>query len=522
MDKVLPYSDLYESYLRDESRLTGYADSISFPESEEEVIRVLAAVRAAGGGPVTIQGGRTGLTGGAVPQGGHLMNLSRMNRLLGIRREADGRFLLRYQTGETLRGIRERLRTKSIDADGWDAEDLAALEDFLAAPEQFFTPDPTETTAFLGGMIACNASGAMSYGYGAIREHVRALRVVLADGDVLALKRGEVTADGRTLTLTTQGGRQITAPLPTYTMPAVKNAAGYYIEDNIDAVDLFVASGGTLGIITEAEIGIIRRPEEIWCALCFFTDDEAVPVFTAALRRLGGSIKAIEYFDTNAIRIFTDAVKRGDANLSMPSVLPEGSSAAVFVELHAGQADEADALMHRIAEAFSDAGGDIEHTWTTSSPRGREQMLLLRHAVPENVNAIIGRRKETYPALTKLASDMAVPDADLAQIMRLYRADLADAGLEYAIWGHIGNSHLHVNILPRDMTDYAAGQEIIHRWADTVVAMGGTISAEHGVGRLKTDYLPQMYGNAAIHEMAALKAAFDPDGLLSPGVLFKL
>ena len=236
MVDILPLSAEYEAYLRDESRSSGTADSISFPRDEEEIRSVLQTLRTAaprGGAPapVTVQGARTGLAAGAVPAGGHVMNLARANRYLGLRQDDAGTYYLRVQPGVILSELRRHLANKTLPVDGWDAESLAALDKLYAGPEQFFPTDPTEASACLGGMAACNASGARSYRYGPMRGHVSALRVVLADGDVIAVRRGENRAQGRHLALTTEAGRTLELDLPTYIMPCTKNASGYFIED---------------------------------------------------------------------------------------------------------------------------------------------------------------------------------------------------------------------------------------------------------------------------------------------------
>ena len=167
------------------------------------------------GVPVTVQGARSGLAAGAVPHGGCVLNTSRMNRVLGMRRGSDGRFFVRVQPGLSLMELRDMLQKASFDTAGWNDESLAVLAQFKAAPAQFFAPDPTEASAALGGIVACNASGSRSYAYGAARPHVEAMRVALADGDALALRRGEVFAMGRELRLVTEGGRELVLNLPT-------------------------------------------------------------------------------------------------------------------------------------------------------------------------------------------------------------------------------------------------------------------------------------------------------------------
>jgi D-lactate dehydrogenase (cytochrome) len=149
-----------------------------------------------------------------------------------------------------------------------------------------------------------------------------------------------------------------------------------------------------------------------------------------------------------------------------------------------------------------------------------EKMKQFRHAVPEQVNALIAERKRQHPGLTKLGTDLSVPDGRLKDVMALYRRDLQAAGLEHVIFGHIGNNHVHVNILPRDMRDYAAGKDLYRQWAQQVVAWGGSVSAEHGIGRLKKDLLAVMYGPEGIAAMRRLKALFDPANRLNPGRLF--
>lgn len=132
---------------------------------------------------------------------------------------------------------------------------------------------------------------------------------------------------------------------------------------------------------------------------------------------------------------------------------------------------------------------------------------------------LIDERRRTEPAITKLGSDMSVPDEHLADVMALYRSTLAEAGLEAAAWGHIGNNHLHVNILPRTHEEFTRGKELFCRWAREVTAMGGAVSAEHGVGKIKRDFLKIMYGEDAIAQMVRLKLAFDPAAQLGRGNL---
>lgn len=353
MSLIRPLTSDFEEYVRDESRTAGEADTISFPTSEDEVRQTLRELHGDGtvhadgtpGGavPVTVQGGRTGLAAGAVPHGGHVMNLSRMNAFLGLRRDENGIYYLRVQPGVVLANLRKALANKSIPTAGWDKASLEALDELYTGSEQFFPTDPTETSACIGGMVACNASGARSYHYGPARPHVSAVRVALADGDMLALRRGETHATGRTLRLTTEGGRELTLDLPTYQMPHTKNASGYFAADDMDALDLFVGSDGTLGVITEIELALMPNPPVVWGVSCFFESEAAALDFTVAVRPRLSNAAAIEYFDAGALDILRSQRANNAAFASLPDV-PARYAVCIYVELDCP--DDATALQH--------------------------------------------------------------------------------------------------------------------------------------------------------------------------------
>ena len=167
----------YPDYLRDESRRRGRADLISFATSEEDIRQVLLSRHA-----ITTQGARTGITGGAVPDGGHILNLSRMTGITGMRLDSGrNEAFISVQPGLALVELRKILQTCEFDSGNWSPESLLALEQFRQAPSYFFPPDPTETSASIGGMVACNASGACTFRYGATRAYIEAMRVMLAE-----------------------------------------------------------------------------------------------------------------------------------------------------------------------------------------------------------------------------------------------------------------------------------------------------------------------------------------------------
>ncbi|HEV7843171.1 MAG TPA: FAD-linked oxidase C-terminal domain-containing protein, partial [Pyrinomonadaceae bacterium] len=138
-----------------------------------------------------------------------------------------------------------------------------------------------------------------------------------------------------------------------------------------------------------------------------------------------------------------------------------------------------------------------------------------RHQLPVLVNEWLSRHGQR-----KVSTDMAVPDEEFAGILRFYKETLRESRLQYVIFGHIGDNHVHVNIMPRDETEAVRAREIYLQFVKRAIKTGGTISAEHGIGKLKRDYLRLLYTEENLREMAALKRAFDPAGILGRGNIF--
>jgi len=244
--------------------------------------------------------------------------------------------------------------------------------------------------------------------------------------------------------------------------------------------------------------------------------------FVAAARpALGEAAASFEYFDPNALQILRSQRANNPAFASLPPI-DEHYGCAVYVELHCETEDDAYARLMEVGRLMEASGGSAHHTWVARTASDKDKLQFFRHAVPESVNMLIDQRKKIDPIITKLGSDMSVPDVYLAEVTEMYRRDLAAEGLEYATWGHIGDNHLHVNVLPRNGEDYKRGKAMFARWAEVITHMGGAVSAEHGVGKLKAPFLTIMYGEQHIDEMRSLKRAVDPKGLYGIGNMFTL
>ncbi|MEA4919643.1 MAG: FAD-binding oxidoreductase [Clostridiaceae bacterium] len=514
----LPLSSQGREYLRDESRREGSAEQIAFPRSEADIIACLRDCSAKHC-RVTVQGGRTGLAAGAVPDGGRIINLARMDGMNGMAESSDGAFLLKVQPGLTLLALRQALTTKKIDTSGWDEVSKAIYQEFLKSGEWFFTPDPTEATATIGGMAACNASGARSYLYGATRGHIEALRMALADGRMMEIRRGTCFAQGLQARYPLLDGGMLKAVIPGYKMPDCKNASGYFASPDMDLIDLLIGSDGTLGVITELELKLMQVPAVIWGASLLMPDEHSAMALAQRLRHSKLPLAAIEYFDGGALDILREQKKEGGAFGALSDVGCD-IGAVIYCELHCKDEGEAREVLLALGELCAACGGAEKNTWVARNDTDRDRLLFFRHAVPESVNMRIDRRRQVSADIVKVASDIAVPEEHFGELVNFYRETLAESGLESATWGHIGDCHLHVNMLPRSHDELLTAKSLLMRWAKAAASMGGAVSAEHGVGKLKRDYLRTMYGDDGIAQSALVKRAFDPENRLGAGNLF--
>ena len=300
-------------------------------------------------------------------------------------------------------------------------------------------------------------------------------------------------------------------------MPAVKNAAGYFAEDDMDILDVLVGSEGTLAVFSEIDIRLIPAPPAIWGITAFLPDEGSALTFVESAREKT-SPAAIEFVSSGALDLLRRQKADNPAFKDIPSV-EDSWHTGIYVEYH-GDEDDVVCAVETLSEILETCNGDPDATWLASNEKDISRFKEFRHAIPESVNLLIDERRKEDPRLTKLGTDLSVPDDCLESVMKMYSHDLTDMGLEFVSFGHIGNNHVHVNIIPRNMDEYEHGKDLYLKWAGKVVEMGGSVSAEHGIGKLKTRMLEVMYGADGVSEMRKLKEVFDPEGRLNRGTLF--
>jgi len=516
----------FESYLRDESSFgPGSALTVFLPTTEEQVANFMKEMNVSRT-PVTISGARTGIVGGAVPIGGALLSLERMNRLLGIKWNNTTReWTITAQPGIRLAELHDRIARKDlgIDKSNLPNANWRDLPGFLNDPRPYvYGPDPTEESASLGGTVATDASGARTYFYGRTRTHIRAVRIVLPSGDVLALRRGENSlGSSRVVRIRFLDGSVKDVPIPSYNRPQVKCVAGYFNSADMDLIDLFIGSEGTLGVFTYVEFALTVSVANTAMYLAFFPSDEDAVGFVQDVRSLGFVegpliVHSMEYFDSNSLNMLRRLMERGElpTGLALPV---DGASAAILSEFTYQDPVEAIQLLQSPLERHRSS---LSSAVSGMGERDKDSLKTLRHAVPEAINKIVSRRKNRIPGMHKVGTDTVVPDGMLELMMKHYVQRLKAANLEYYMFGHIAENHLHVNLLPRDSNELLEAEKLAEEFAGEAVALGGAVSGEHGIGKMKRKLLGIQFNETAIKQMQATKRALDPNLILSPGNIF--
>src|SRR5215471_8078613 len=492
-------TDEIQDYLSDASYVRGgNAIGVVFPENADDVAGILKDATASHT-PITISGAGTGTVGGRVPFGGVVIATDNLNRINTPVRDGRGGRVVADA------GVRLIDLQQAVDNEGL-----------------LYPPDPTERTCFIGGNIATNASGARTFKYGATRNYVTGLKVALATGDIINLLRGETFAHDREIEISLPDGRAIAAQLPSYDMPDVrKHASGYYVAPGMDVIDLFIGSEGTLGVVLEAELKLLQKPEGLLSGVVFFDNEDRLLAFVrdARERSLANRVRsptvregkssqldarAIEYFDVESLRFLRQ--KYGS--------VPEQASGGIFFEQETTSATE-DVLMNEWMSLLETHQALADQSWFATNEQDQAKLREFRHALPVLMNEWFAQHNQR-----KVSTDMAVPDDQFAGMLRFYQESLRHGDLRYTIFGHIGDNHVHVNILPRNDAEAEKAWAIYRTFIRRAVGVGGTISAEHGIGKLKREYLRALYGDIHLREMAALKRAFDPAGILGRGNMF--
>jgi glycolate oxidase len=439
------------AYESDSSGLQLLPALVARPGSLGEVIQLVKRA-AADRMPITCAGAQTSTTGASITDSGILLSLRALDQVDEVDPSAK---TVRVGPGAVVGEIKR----------------IAAASGLL------FAPDPTsEEECTIGGAIACNASGARTFKYGATRRHIRGLKVVLANGELVEFQRLDLE----------------------------KNTVGYAFAH--DPIDWFIGSEGTLGIVVEAELRLIALPARVIGLAVFFKQESDALVFVVASRE-SSSVRprCIEYFDRLAVQI----AKHNASG----TVIAADVAAMVYVEEETE--DDSDECLTRWAELIDGISPGYEPMVFDGESRLRDARKL-RHSIPATMN----ERGNSFRNAggRKVGTDWAVPYRKLEQAITVARSFAVSEGLEPpVIYGHAGNGHPHQNFIAKDKEELAVIERVVEKTLRHVLALGGTVAAEHGIGKIKRKWLPLQMSALQISMMLAVKRELDPLGILAPG-----
>ena len=417
-------------------------DAVVFPQNTADVQQIVR-ICAANGAPIIPFGVGTSLEGHInAPLGGVSIDFRDMNKVLSVHAEDLDCVV---EPGITRKALNENLRDQGL----------------------FFPIDPG-ADASLGGMAATRCSGTNAVRYGTMKDNVLAMKVVMADGELMTTARR-----------------------------AKKSSAGY------DLTRLMVGSEGTLGVITELTLKLSGIPEAIASGVCPFPSVDAACEAAILTIQSGIPIARIELLDALQIKAVNAYSK-----LSLPEV------PTLFVEFHGSDAGVAE-QSERFGDIVAELGGG-PFDWATK-PEDRSRLWQARHDG-------YWAARHLRPGAAAFATDVCVPISRLAECVNATQAVVAELNLVAPILGHVGDGNFHLALLV-DMADADEVKRagiLMERVVELALAMDGTCTGEHGVGQGKMKYLLAEHGPAALAAMAAIKRALDPQNIMNPGKIVAL
>jgi D-lactate dehydrogenase (cytochrome) len=412
-------------------------DAVVFPQSTEEVQQIVR-ICASHGVAIIPFGIGSSLEGHVnAPLGGVSVDFHDMNQVLSVHAEDLDCVV---QPGITRKALNEHLRDSGL----------------------FFPIDPG-ADASIGGMAATRASGTNAVRYGTMKDNVLAMKVVLANGEVMTTARR-----------------------------AKKTSAGY------DLTRLLVGSEGTLGVITELTLKLSGIPEAISGGVCPFPSVEDCCNATIQTIQSGIPVARIELLDALQVKAI---------NLHSKLGLPE--TPLLLVEFHGSEASVAE-QSERFGEIAAEFGGG-PFEWATRQ-EDRNRLWDARHHAAMSNFAL-------RPGSQMIATDVCVPISRLAECVAQTQQDIEESRLVAPIVGHVGDGNFHLTLLidMDDADEVKRAKALNGRLVERALAMDGTCTGEHGVGQGKMKYLEAEHGPAGLAVMASIKRALDPQNIMNPG-----
>lgn len=469
--RIEPVFPKYEGFLGDESRLTGCAEGIAFPESIKDLIEAFRyaeekKLR------ITLQGARTGLSGGAVPDGGLIISLSGMSGLSDCEKLGESA-LIRAQAGVTLEQIEKK----------------------AASCGYYFPPDPSEKTATIGGMFATGASGMDGLRSGAMSASVLELDWVTPSREIWRIKRGAYI-------FINENG----CVLPNGQLLATEQAGA---RNGTDLIDFLSGSEGRLGAAAGFGLMLQRERKEHWGILFFFRGNAGAETFICGLAAWRNDpehadlLFAAEFFNRSALKVIAGGAHRMQSPLPE---FPENARAAVYIELRGDDEASLEEALETLSDLFARSGGTDEDTWSESG-RSVDKLRAMRHTL---VEAFYAHTFDPESGNLRFDACFHAPGEQSAECLHAYLQASEESGILFILYGHVLEHRMHVAFIPRDATERRASIGLLRGLADKIRLFGGTPAFDYGIGRLERPWLDE----TMVEQHGALARFFDPQGLL--------
>ena len=440
--------------------------------------------------PITISAGKTNLTGSATPDGGIILSTSKLNT-------PNPNVDVENQCVRTPIGISlETMRT----------EVLKQSQNML-----YYPVDPTSRhDAYVGGTLSCNASGFIPGEKGATRYWVQEIELMLINGYSLNIKRGEYISSEGSFNIQF-GDQSIILPVPQYERPKIKNASGPYssINNEIDFIDLIIGSEGIFGMILNCTFNLAKRPKEyLELFLRLKDENHAVSLHSYLYEYLNhdmSQITALEYFGYNC----QTYMKHKDF------LFRDASEVGVYMQIpiYTGSIDDKTALWADVLNHF-DASINLDNIIVLNDPLSWKKFFEARHSIPDNALT-----KTRQLGGVSIITDTIVPPENFEMYLQKIHAKLQTQNIEYLLFGHLGDCHLHFHLIP-DKSQHEQSMQVYDYMIDLSAQMGGVYSAEHGTGKRKRNDFKKCYGEEAVEMVRQSKLAVDPNLIFNRGNVF--
>jgi FAD/FMN-containing dehydrogenase len=416
--------------------------------------------------PLTVCGSRTSMAGSAAALSGALVATEKIDKFINI--TDDGKIL-----------------TATAEA----GMPLIDFKNHLEEKGYFYPQHPTSVNdALLGATVATNATGDDTYKYGPTRRWVRRIKLLLTSGEEIQLER---PADDQVTEIKSKGGYLMTGP----------------------EIDRFIGSEGTLGIITEVTVDILREvPNYYSLFIPFPSNMEAMTFINGIIKSKTLTPRSLEYADNTGLEVMR-------THGTFPK-LPDDASAIVYCnqEYNNGELEASVSIWLNTLEQHSLDQSLIDAAIVAVSKKEKEEMLSWRHQIPTWIN-------ETYRKLEtsgggKVGGDWWVPQPKMLEMMEWFYKISAECGIPHIAYAHLGNGHPHTNYFTKNSDERKKAKKLVMEASKKAVAYGGGVAGEHGIGKVKRYLMPVQYSQKVIDEMCALKTHYDPNWILGQGNIF--